>query len=115
MRFLLSFFSTPFCSDEAELLLKWLSSTLRLKKSIVEAFYPHSSKLASAFCKIKLSALSTILEIESALQKLPLAEVRQLQDWIVDYLRLSETSLERSVTDTWEKLGPSPDVEYDKI
>jgi len=61
------------------------------------------------------SSVNTILEIESAVQKLPLSEVRALQDWIENYVRDSETSTDRIVADTWEKLGPAPDLDYDKI
>jgi hypothetical protein len=59
--------------------------------------------------------MSTILEIESAVQKLPLEQACALQEWLVDYLRESETSLGGVVADTWEKLGPPPEVDYDKI
>jgi hypothetical protein len=59
--------------------------------------------------------MSTILEIESAVQKLPLPEVHALQEWISNYLRRSEPSLEETVAESWEKLGPAPTVEYDKI
>jgi hypothetical protein len=30
--------------------------------------------------------MSTILEIESAVQKLPVNQARELQDWLADYL-----------------------------
>ena len=33
-----------------------------------------------------LSAMSTVKEIESAIQKLPPADVKELLDWIQDYL-----------------------------
>ena len=59
--------------------------------------------------------MSTILEIESAVQKLPLEQARALQDWLLDYLRRSEASLDSVVADTWEKLGPPPEVDYDRI
>jgi hypothetical protein len=29
--------------------------------------------------------------------------------------RAAETQMEDLVADTWEKLGPSPDVDYDKL
>jgi hypothetical protein len=59
--------------------------------------------------------VSTIFEIESAVQKLPLPEVHALQEWIANYLRRSEPSLEQAVAENWEKLGPAPTVDYDKI
>jgi hypothetical protein len=55
--------------------------------------------------------VSTILEIESAVQKLPLAEARRLHEWLRNYLHDAESSLEPSVADTWEKLGPAPAVD----
>lgn len=59
--------------------------------------------------------MSTILEIESAVQKLPLTEAQILHEWLGNYIHGAETSLERSVADTWEKLGPAPDVDYDQL
>ena len=59
--------------------------------------------------------MSTILEIESAVQKLPLTEAQMLHEWLGKYIHGAETSLERSVADTWEKLGPAPDVDYGQL
>jgi hypothetical protein len=59
--------------------------------------------------------VSTIVEIESAVQKLPLAEVRALQEWINNYLGQTELSVLENVASTWEKLGPAPDVDYDNV
>ncbi|HVU27542.1 MAG TPA: hypothetical protein VHG71_07365 [Verrucomicrobiae bacterium] len=59
--------------------------------------------------------MSTILEIESAVQKLPLEQAQALQNWLTDYLRESEASLESVVADTWEKIGPAPEIDYAKL
>ena len=43
--------------------------------------------------------------------------LRELQHYL-DQLkrrRATETSTEELVADTWEKLGPAPDVDYDKL
>lgn len=55
------------------------------------------------------------MEIESAVQKLPLTEAQMLHEWLGKYIRGAESSLERSVADTWEKLGPAPDVDYGQL
>jgi hypothetical protein len=33
----------------------------------------------------------------------------------LDRQRVAETQMEDLVADTWEKLGPAPDVDYDKL
>jgi hypothetical protein len=33
----------------------------------------------------------------------------------LEYQRETETPLDNVIADTWEKLGPAPDVDYDKL
>ena len=42
--------------------------------------------------------MSTILEIESAVQKLPVEQARKLQDWLADYLGKTKAA-------GWQKLA----------
>ena len=42
--------------------------------------------------------MSTILEIESAVQKLPLEQARALRDWLADYLGESKAA-------AWQRLA----------
>jgi len=73
------------------------------------------ARLASPVQERYSATMNTISEIESAVQKLSLEDVRALQNWLANYLRESEASLDRVVADTWEKLGPPPEVDYDRV
>ncbi len=47
----------------------------------------------------------------------PEAVLRELQHYL-DFLkhqRMTEAPMDSLVADTWEKLGPAPDVDYDKL
>lgn len=64
--------------------------------------------------------MSTVAEIESALQKIPVDDARKVADWLQNYLdqkwdHLSDAPMNNLVADTWEKLGPPPEVDYDKL
>jgi hypothetical protein len=82
--------------------------------------------------------MSTILEIESAVQKLPVNQARELQDWLADYLGKAKAADRQKLTretqslpaaqcisdadiaaevaaSTWEKIGSAPEVDYDKL
>jgi hypothetical protein len=74
-----------------------------------------------------LQCMSTVREIEAAIENLPLPERLQLYkdmpqligrsaedlDW--QRLGLENFFQENLVADTWEKLGPPPEVDYDKL
>jgi hypothetical protein len=71
--------------------------------------------------------MSSVQEIEAAIETLPLPERLQLYknmpqligrnaedlDW--QQLGLENFFQDRIVADTWEKLGPAPEVDYDKL
>lgn len=64
--------------------------------------------------------MSTVAEIENALQRIPVHDARKVAEWLQNYLeekwdRLSDAPMNNLVTDTWEKLGPPPDVDYNKL
>jgi hypothetical protein len=77
--------------------------------------------------------MSSVQEIEAVLPKLSRAEIEEVRTWIDDFLedqleltdkvkakldqsrREMETPMDRIVVDTWEKLGPAPEVDYDRL
>jgi hypothetical protein len=77
--------------------------------------------------------MSSVQEIEAVLPKLSRAEVEEVRAWIDDFLedqfeltdevkakldqsrREMEAPMDRLVADTWEKLGPAPEVDYDRL
>ncbi|HEY2328600.1 MAG TPA: hypothetical protein VGI63_02165 [Verrucomicrobiae bacterium] len=77
--------------------------------------------------------MSSVQEIEAVLPKLSRAEVEEVRAWIDDFLeeqleltdevktkldqsrREMEAPMDNLVADTWEKLGPAPEVDYDRV
>jgi hypothetical protein len=77
--------------------------------------------------RIIFNAMSSVQEIEAAIETLPLPERLQLYkdmpqligrnaedlDW--QRLGLENFSQDSIVADTWEKLGPAPEIDYAKL
>jgi hypothetical protein len=57
-----------------------------------------AARLASSAKTRYFASMSTILEIESAVQKLPLEQARALRDWLADYLGESKAA-------AWQRLA----------
>jgi hypothetical protein len=92
-----------------------------------EWIFKNNSGFANHSRRIIFIAMSSVQEIEAAIETLPLPERLQLYknmpqligrnaedlDW--QRLGLENFFQDSIVADTWEKLGPAPEVDYDKL